>query len=103
MNYKHNVVVVCLSLVWKENIWILKIFSKHSFSRIRAIRLRLLGPLAPPKSGTFKSVRLSVMRGGGLMMAAYSGSLGPQGQSTATTIKVGESKYLTKIPYKVLI
>ena len=71
--------------------------------RIHAIHLRLHGPLAPPKSGTSKSVRLSVMRGGGQMMVAYSGLLGPRGQSTPTTIKVGKSKYLTKIPYKVLI
>lgn len=54
---------------------------------IHAIHLRLPGPLAP-KSGTSKSAKLSVMHGGALMMAAYSGSQGPRGKYTPTTIKV---------------
>ena len=85
------------------NIFLVDSKNLSLFFRIHATHLRLHGPLAPPKSGTSKSARLSVMRGGVLMMAAYSGLLGPQGQYTPTTIKVGKSKYLTKIPYKVLI
>ena len=56
--------------------------------RIHAIHLQLPGQLAPLKSGMSKWAKLSVMPGGGLMMAACSGLQGPQGQSTPTTTKV---------------